>query len=62
MSFSVGARLGQRALRAGAVVLVTACAGGGCGQFAGGDEVPSAEPPPQFRTDAWFLPDEDLLG
>ncbi len=62
MSFSIGVRFGQRALRACAVVLVTACAGGGCGQFAGGDEVPSAEPPPQFRADAWFLPDEDLLG
>ena len=54
-------RFGKRTLLAGAVVLVMASAGVGCSQFAGGDAAPSAELP-QFREDAWFLPDEELLG
>ena len=55
-------RFGQYTLLAGAVVLVMTSAGVGCSQFAGGDEAPSAELLPQFREDAWFLPDEELLG
>jgi len=55
-------RFGQHTLLAGAVVLVLTSAGVGCSQFAGGDEAPSAELLPQFREDAWFLPDVELLG
>ena len=55
-------RFGQHTLLAGAVVLVMTSAGVDCSQFAGVDEAPSAELLPQFREDAWFLPDEELLG
>ena len=51
----------KRILLAGVAVFV-ASVWVGCSQFAGGDEASSAELLPQFRQDAWFLPDEDLLG
>ncbi len=58
----LAARFGQRTLLAGAVVLVMAIAWVGCSRFTGGDETASVELLPQFREDAWFLPDEELLG
>ena len=55
-------RFGQHRLLAGAIVLVMTSAGVNCSRFAGGDEAPSTELLPQFREDAWFLPDKELLG
>ena len=55
-------RFGERTFLAGAVLLVMASAWAGCSHGAGGDEAPASELLPQFREDAWFLPDEVLLG
>ena len=54
--------VGTRTLLACAVVLVMAGAWVGCSHSAGSDADRSAERLPEFRAEAWFLPDEELLG